>query len=90
MVCSTTMFILMMLAIFIKDQRENILFLFLDIPIKHIEYLYRNCDQFLKKFVSIQELIKKNEGQGYESSDDEEEDSTSRKYLNKERKRVIL
>jgi len=28
--------------------------------------------------VSIQELIKKNEGQGYESSDDEEDDSTSR------------
>ncbi|EAR82220.2 PAS domain S-box protein (macronuclear) [Tetrahymena thermophila SB210] len=69
---STTSLIFLM--VYIKDERENILFLFLDIPLKHINYLYRNCDSFLKKFTSIQEMIQKSEVQGYESSDDEQEE----------------
>ncbi|EAR82219.2 PAS domain S-box protein (macronuclear) [Tetrahymena thermophila SB210] len=66
------LFIYFMISL--KDQRENILFLFLDIPIKHINFLYKNCDSFLKKYVSIQELINRNENQGQDSSDDEDQD----------------
>ncbi|KAL4452980.1 hypothetical protein ABPG73_000906 [Tetrahymena malaccensis] len=58
----------------LKDQRENILFLFLDIPIKHINFLYKNCDLFLKKYVSMQELINRNENQGQDSSDEEDQE----------------
>lgn len=55
----------------IKTKRENILFLFLDIPVNHVEVLYKKCDRFLKNYVSIQELKNKNEMDGYESSEDE-------------------
>lgn len=69
-----SMVLSILLMVYIKDSRENILFLFLDIPMNHIDYLYRHCDSFLKKYVSMQELIKKNENSGFESSDDEEDD----------------
>lgn len=69
-----SMMLCILLMVFIKDQRENILFLFLDIPVNHINHLYRHCDSFLKKYVSIYELIKKNENSGFESSGDEEEE----------------
>ncbi|KAL4460691.1 hypothetical protein ABPG72_017167 [Tetrahymena utriculariae] len=72
----------------LKDQRENILFLFLDIPIKHINFLYKNCDSFLKKYVSIQELINRNENQGQDSSDeeDQERDINTRKLYKDDQK----
>lgn len=40
----------------IKTKRENILFLFLDIPTHHLDVLYKKCDRFLKNYVSIEEL----------------------------------
>jgi len=64
-----TKFIFLMFDI--KTQRENILFLFLDIPTYHVEILYRKCDKFLKQYVSVEELRNKNEVEGYESSEDE-------------------
>ncbi|KAL4452981.1 hypothetical protein ABPG73_000907 [Tetrahymena malaccensis] len=72
---STTSLIFLM--VYIKNEREEILFLFLDIPLKHINYLYRNCDSFLKKFISIQEMIQRSEIQGYESSDDEQDEQNT-------------
>ncbi|KAL4460692.1 hypothetical protein ABPG72_017168 [Tetrahymena utriculariae] len=72
---STTSLIFLM--VHIKDERETILFLFLDIPLKHINYLYKNCDSFLKKFTSIQDMIQQSEAQGYESSDDEQDESNT-------------
>ncbi|EGR30163.1 PAS domain S-box family protein [Ichthyophthirius multifiliis] len=60
------------MTLLIKDQKENILFLFLDIPLKHVDYLYQHCDGFLKNYTSIKELIQKNENQDQESSDDEQ------------------
>ncbi|CAD8148889.1 unnamed protein product [Paramecium pentaurelia] len=64
-------FIFLMFAI--KTQRENILFLFLDIPTYHLDVLYKKCDRFLKNYVSIEELQNKQEQQGFESSEDEKE-----------------
>ncbi|KRX00216.1 hypothetical protein PPERSA_10715 [Pseudocohnilembus persalinus] len=59
----------------IKDFKENILFLFLDIPPKYINASYKKADKFLGNFVRLQEVIDKNDQQLYldEASDDEEE-----------------
>lgn len=65
-------FILTMFSI--KMKRENILFLFLDIPQEHVEKLYKKCDKFLKSYVSMRDLMNKNEMDGFESSDEENEE----------------
>lgn len=57
----------------IKTQRENVLFLFLDIPAFHVENLYKKCDKFLKTYISFDELKNKNVQEGFDSSEDEEE-----------------
>lgn len=62
-------FIVMMLDI--KMQKENILFLFLDIQQDHVEKLWRKCEKFLKNYVSMRDLMNKNNADGNESSDDE-------------------
>jgi hypothetical protein len=64
-------FILLMFSI--KMQRENILFLFLDIQKKHLEKLYKKCEKFVKGYISMRDLMTKNEMEGYESSDDDGE-----------------
>jgi hypothetical protein len=43
-VFSMANFIYLMFAL--KMQRENILFLFLDIPYEHVEKLYKKCEKF--------------------------------------------
>jgi signal transduction histidine kinase len=45
----------------INEQRESILFLFLEIPTEQVRMLHRNCDKFLQTAESIRELINKNE-----------------------------
>jgi len=47
------------------------LFLFLDIPQQHVARLYIKCEKFVKNYISMGDLIAKNELAGYESSDDE-------------------
>ncbi|CAD8062066.1 unnamed protein product [Paramecium sonneborni] len=61
-----------MFMIQVKQQRENIMFLFLAIPDEHLSNFQKNCEQFLKQFVSIKELI----AQTYdlEASSDEEQE----------------
>ena len=45
----------------------------MDIPSKHIVGLHKRCEKFLKNYISIQDLIKKNENElGNESSEEEE------------------
>ncbi|CAD8156622.1 unnamed protein product [Paramecium pentaurelia] len=65
-----TKFITLMLSI--KMDRENILFLFLDIPQKHISILYKKVEYFIKNYISIEELKRKNELEGYDSSEEEQ------------------
>lgn len=45
--------------------------MFLDIQKKHLERLYKKCEKFVKGYVSMRDLMTKNEVEGYESSDDE-------------------
>lgn len=71
LVTSVSMFNFIVLMLNIKMERENILFLFLDIQQDHVEKLYRNTEKFLKNYVSMRDLMNSNQTDGYESSDDE-------------------
>ena len=57
----------------IKEQREGVLFLFLDIPTDQVKNLHRNCDKFLQNYVSIKELISKNENEIAEEEDSDDD-----------------
>ena len=59
----------------IKMQRENILFLFLDIPSVHVDKLYKKCEKFLKTYVSMRDLMTKNDMEGFESSEEEDDEN---------------
>ena len=52
MLFSSFIFLIMFfyLVILINNEKERILFLFLDIPQKHINILYRKCEKFLINF----------------------------------------
>jgi len=60
-ISSISMIIFINLMFSIKMQRENILFLFLDIPQQHVGRLYGKCEKFMKSYVSMRELMTRNE-----------------------------
>lgn len=54
-------YIIMWIYIRIKIdiKKSNILLWFLDIPISYVAFLQENCDNYLKNFVSIKEVMDK-------------------------------
>ena len=78
-VIATVIFIVMVVNI--KEQRESILFLFLDIPTDQVKNLHRNCDKFLQNYVSVKELIEKNETNMEEEEEDENGDDDRKSAL---------
>ncbi|EGR29894.1 PAS domain S-box family protein [Ichthyophthirius multifiliis] len=73
-ICIFAVIVFIIITILIKNQRESILFLFLDIPQKHIYYLHKHCDKFLSSYISIREQMQKsqNKQEGFDTSDESE------------------
>ncbi|EGR30840.1 PAS domain S-box family protein [Ichthyophthirius multifiliis] len=94
-VCFLAISLFILITIAIKNQRESILFLFLDIPQKHVYYLYKHCDKFLQTYVSIRQQLQKSEennqfqeGQ-FESSDESEQDDEIQFQQELEKKKIL-
>ncbi|EGR33143.1 PAS domain S-box family protein [Ichthyophthirius multifiliis] len=79
-------FFFIFLTLIIKSQRESILFLFLDIPQKHVFYLYKHCEKFLDSYISIKELMSKVQNKGLQDSSEDEEDDLEDQYIEQEMK----
>jgi hypothetical protein len=43
----------------IDKKKSTILLWFLDIPISYVAFLGENCDNYLKNFISIKEVMEK-------------------------------
>ena len=55
----------------ITRAKQNILFLFLEIPHKHIHIFYRKCEKYISTYISIETLKEKEVLQGVRAEEEE-------------------
>lgn len=54
------LFLWIFIRLKIEKKKADIILWFLDIPISYVAYLGENCDNYLKNFVNIKEVMNKN------------------------------
>ncbi|KAL4493019.1 hypothetical protein ABPG72_020798 [Tetrahymena utriculariae] len=68
-----SIYLFIIFTIIIKEQKESVLFFFLEIPINNINYFYKHCEKFMDSFTSLRDAMNEKDNAKEDSSDEDEE-----------------
>ncbi|KAL4426723.1 hypothetical protein ABPG74_006095 [Tetrahymena malaccensis] len=74
-ITSISIYLFIIFTIVIKEQKEMVLFFFLEIPINNINYFYKHCEKFMDTFSSLRDVMNEKDNAKDDSSDDDEEEN---------------